>query len=98
MYPVTPSNVKAVQVKRKRKVKISWGSVTKIDGYEVLRATSKNGSYRVIKDVTKSGTKYYADTKVLKRSYYYKVRAYKKLAGGSKLYSDSSSPRKVTVK
>ena len=98
VYPVTPSNVKATQVNRKRKVKISWGSVTKIDGYEVLRATSKNGRYRVIKDETKSGTKYYADTKVLKRSYYYKVRAYKKLAGGSKLYSDSSLPRKVTVK
>ena len=98
VYPVTPSNVKATQVNRKRKVKISWGSVTKIDGYEVLRATSKNGRYRVIKDVTKSGTKYYADTKVLKRSYYYKVRAYKKLAGGSRIYSDSSSPRKVTVK
>ena len=96
--PVTPTGVKVAQIKKKLKVSIRWGKVTGIDGYEVLRAVSKNGRYRVIKDVTKAGTKYYIDKKVTRKTYYYKVRAYKKLKNGSRIYSNLSSARKIKVK
>lgn len=98
VQPVTPIGVKAKQVKKKLRIRIKWGKVTGITGYEVLRATSKNGRYKVIKDVTKTGTKYYIDKKVTRKTYYYKVRAYKKLSNGSKIYSNFSSVQKVKVK
>lgn len=96
--PVTPSSVKAAQVHKKLKVRVRWGKLTGISGYEVLRATSKDGKYKVVKDVTKSGVIYYYDKNVTTKIYYYKVRAYKKLSDGSKIYSTLSSAYKVKVK
>ncbi len=98
VQPVTPASVKAAQVKKKLKVNVRWGKVTGIDGYEVLRATSKNGKYKVIKDVKKAGTKYYIDKNVVRKTYYYKVRAYKEIKNGSRIYSALSLAHKVKVK
>lgn len=55
--------------------KLTWKKVSGAKGYEIYRATSKNGTYQKI-DTTKSAS--YRDSKLSgNRTYYYKVRAYK---------------------
>lgn len=62
----------------KNSISISWDKVSKADGYEIFRATSKNGTYKKIATV-KSGSKTtYKDTGLTKdKTYYYRVRAYR---------------------
>lgn len=59
----------------KNAAKVSWSKVSGASGYEVYRATSKNGTYKKIK-TTKTTS--FRDTKLAsKHKYYYRVRAYK---------------------
>lgn len=56
-------------------VKLTWKKVSGARGYEVYRATTKNGTY---KKVTNTVSTSYKDNKLYSnRTYYYKVRAYK---------------------
>ena len=74
---------------------IKWGKVSKATGYQVYRATSKNGKYKRIATTTKTS---YTDKSVKGgRKYYYKVRTYRK-TGGKNYYSSQSSAKSVTVK
>lgn len=60
-------------------VKLSWKAVKGSGGYQVYRATKKNGKYKKVK-TTKS--KSWTNKKLTTgKSYYYKVRAYKKQSG-----------------
>ena len=64
-----------VKKKTKKAVTLKWKKIPKIKGYDVLRATKKNGKYKVIKKVKASKTTY-KDKKVKKgKTYFYKVRA-----------------------
>lgn len=36
---------------KKRKVRITWKKVKNADGYQVYRATKKNGKYKLVKEV-----------------------------------------------
>lgn len=68
----TPS-VKATTVASSGKIKVSWASVYKASKYKVYRATSKNGTYKLLKTTT---AKSYTDTSaVAEKTYYYKVMA-----------------------
>ncbi|MDO4176188.1 MAG: CHAP domain-containing protein [Bacillota bacterium] len=69
-------------------IKISWNAVSGASGYEVYRATSKNGSYSKIG--TTSSKSYTNDSITKNKYYYYKVRAYRTVSG-SKKYSGYSS-------
>ena len=92
----TPSKVKAAPGKKKATVK--WKKATSINGYQVYRAASKKGKYKKVKDITKSKTVKYVNKKLKKgKTYYYKVRAYKKV-GGKKVYGPFSKIVKVKVK
>ena len=74
------------------KIRITWKKVRGAEGYHVYRAKSRNGKYtRVWK--TESGKKTRFTNVNLKpgKTYYYKVRAYKK-ADGRKVYATSSIP------
>ena len=64
-------------------ITIGWKKVKGASGYEVYRATSKSGSYKLVKTINKAKTVSFKD-KGLKsnKTYYYKVRAFKK--SGSK--------------
>lgn len=60
-------------------VQVKWKKVSGASGYEVYRATSKKGSYKKIKTITKAGTTSFKDTKLtFHKTYYYKVKAYAK--------------------
>lgn len=63
-------------------VSLKWTSLTGASGYEIYRSTDKNGKYYKIKDVS-SGSRYSYTDSGLKtgKSYYYKIKVYKKVNG-----------------
>lgn len=59
-------------------IKVSWNKVTGATGYKVYRATSKNGSYKLVKTITSGSTVSYTNSGLTKgKTYYYKVKVYK---------------------
>ena len=77
--------------------KVTWTpNIAEVDGYEILRSTSKNDSYNVIArfEGSEKNTSSYIDKNVSKgKGYYYKVRAYHKVAelNNKKYYSKDTS-------
>lgn len=68
-------------------IKVSWSKVSEAWGYEIYRATTKAGTYTNIKTLTTGSTVSYTNTSLMKRkTYYYKIRAYR-VVNGKKLYS-----------
>lgn len=79
----------------KKTAKLRWKKIKGAKGYQIYRATSKNGKYKKIKTVSaKKNT--FLDKKVKRhKRYYYRVRVYSK-SGNKKIYSVYS--KKVTVR
>ena len=74
---------------------VKWGKVSKADGYQVYRATSKNGKYKRIA-TTKSVS--YTDKKLKGgKKYFYRIRAYRKVSGKN-YFGDYSAVKSVTIK
>lgn len=74
-----------------KQIKVSWKKVSGASGYEIYRATSKNGKYKKVTTVKKGSTTSYTNKKLTsKKTYYYKVRAYRTVKG-KKVYSSYSS-------
>ena len=68
-----------------KKPKVSWDKVTGAVEYKVYRATSKTGTYSLVKTTTAS---YYRDTKATAgKTYYYKVVAVCSNTAGNSAYS-----------
>lgn len=71
-------------------IKTTWNKINRASGYEVHMATSKGGTYKLIKD-EKKGNLYYTKTNLTKgKTYYFKVRAYK-IVDNEKIYGSYSS-------
>lgn len=97
---VLPEKVTGLRVtaNKKQKVSIRWNTVSKSSGYSIYMATSKNGNYKCIGNTYDEYTRYYTKTKLKKKkTYYFKVRAYKK-SGRKKYYGSYSEIIKVKVK
>ena len=70
-------------------VNISWNAVGGAKGYEVYRATKKNGEYSKIK---KTKSRSFSNTSITtNKEYYYKVRAYRTVSGKKKYSSFSNA-------
>ena len=83
---------------KKRKVRITWKKVKNADGYQVYRATKKNGKYKLVKVVKGNKKVSYTNTKLKKnKKYYYKVRAYRTVKG-KKVYGAFSSKKSILIK
>ena len=87
-----PSGVKVTKAGN-RSLKISWKAGKYATGYQIYRATSKDGTYKKIAS-TKS-TSYTNNKLTTGKTYYYKIRSYKKV--GEK-YKYSSYSSKVSGK
>lgn len=81
----------------KKEVKLTWKKVKNADGYVIYMKTGSR-KYKAVKTITKEKTTSYIKRKLKKgKTYYFKVRAYKKV-GGEKLYGSYSAVKKVKVK
>lgn len=81
--PGVPLNLKATSSSY-NSIKISWTAATGATGYEIYRAESINGKYSKVKTI--KGTSYNNTGLTTDKTYYYKVRAYRK-----EVYSSYSS-------
>lgn len=86
------------------KIKLTWEPISGVDGYQIYRATSKNGTYKKISTVTDpTKSTYINGSRTCGKTYYYKVRAYKKISGKtvyskfSSVMSASAKPAKVKI-
>ncbi|MBO4927025.1 MAG: hypothetical protein J5379_02085 [Clostridiales bacterium] len=77
-------------------VQIKWDAVSRYKNYNVYRSTSLNGTYSYVASVTGGTTKYVDKTATGGKTYYYKVRPYKKYEGKT-YYATFSLAKKVTV-
>ena len=91
-------SLKAVKSPSKKKMKISWKKDKKVTGYEIYVSPKKDFSRETIKRNYKKNTvsKTISGWKS-KRTYYVKIRGYKKI-GKVKYYGAWSSVKKVKVK
>lgn len=66
-------------------IKITWKKAKGVNGYKIYRAAKKDGKYVEIKNIKNAKTTSFINQKVLTgKTYYYKVRAYKKVSGETK--------------
>ena len=81
-----------------KNVKLTWSKVKGANGYEIYRSNSKDGKYQKVKTISKGGTTSYKDGKLKKSTtYYYKIRAYRKV-DRKKVYGSYSSVVSVKTK
>ena len=85
--PAAPSGAKAVSASA-TSIKVSWNTVTGATGYQVCRATTKDGTYKAVGTVTT--TERVCTGLTCGTTYYFKVRAYKEV-NGTKIYGSYSS-------
>ena len=62
-------------------VRISWSKISGAGGYEVFRATSRNGNYVKMTTYAPSTSSYINTGLSTGKTYYYKVRIYKTVSG-----------------
>ncbi len=91
--------VKVKVKKNNKKITVSWKKGSAVSGYKVYFASNskftKKKKVRTLKSNKK--LKYSIDTPVIKRTYYIKVRAYKKIKGKT-YYSKASTVKKLKTK
>ena len=81
-----------------KNVKLTWSKVKGASGYEIYRSNSKDGKYSKVKTISKGSTTSYKNGKLKKSTtYYYKIRAYRKV-NGKKVYGNYSSVVSVKTK
>ena len=80
-----------------KKVTVTLKTVTGADGYEIARATVKDGKYTTVKKLSSTAGLEFVDTTKKATTYYYKVRSYKTV-GTKKIYSPYSSIKTIVSK
>ncbi len=90
--------IKKLTRKSSTKAGLTWKKISKCSGYEIYMATGKKGKYKKIKTMTGNKKLSYTKTGLSrKKTYYFKVRAYKKV-NGKKIYGAFSAPKAVNMK
>ena len=79
------------------KVRLKWYNIDGETGYQLARATSSSSSKLSIYTYKTSSSGSKVLTVPRGRRYYYKVRAYKELSDGTKVYAPWSSVRSCTI-
>ncbi len=96
--PKTPSLTvsKYASDSGKRKVRVKWSSVAKVTGYRISRSSvSAKKGFKTIASCSSKEAHKFIDAKVKKKkTYYYKIRAYKKVKGKN-VYSAYSAVKQI---
>ncbi|MGN0601605.1 MAG: serine hydrolase [Oscillospiraceae bacterium] len=91
-----PAQVKTVKTAvKKNNLKISWSKVSGADGYQIYYSTSKNGSYKLLKQINGNKTFSWSTTSLAGKKVYIKVRAFVK--SGNTAVGPCSQPKAVRV-
>jgi len=81
-----------------KKATITWKKVSGASGYEIYRSTKKSKGFKKVKTVAKGSTVKLVNKKLkAKKTYYYKIRAYRTVSG-KKVYGAYSSVKSVKIK
>lgn len=77
-----------------KSIKLTWGAVKGANGYEIYRADSKRGTYRLIHTVANGSSTTYTDASCPqpRTKYYYKIRAYRTV-NQAKVTGTSAGPK-----
>lgn len=82
----------------KKSASVSWKKTTGASGYVIYRSTKSKSGFKTVKTITKSSTVKYTNKSLKKgRTYYYKMRAYRKV-GSKKVYSSYTKTLKIKAK
>ncbi len=91
--PAKPSNAKLTKAGTGT-VKLTWSKVSGATGYEIVKSTSKTGTYSHLTSVT---TTNYTNKGLSKgKTYYYKIRSYK-MVGSQKIYGEWTSVMSIKL-
>lgn len=90
------TKLKSAKKSGKKKIKLKWSKVKNATGYAIYRSTKKTKGYKKIKTIKGNKKFTYTDGKKLKRgkTYYYKIKVCRKVAGGT-FYSSYSNMKKI---
>lgn len=77
-----------------KKVAVTVTGVNGVDGYELYRSTRKSRGYKKQGEITDLSNLVFENNTSARKTYYYKVRAYK-LVNGKKVYSSYSSVKRI---
>lgn len=93
-------NKPTIKLKKKSKtsIQIRWKQNANAKGYQVYMTTTKKGKYKRIANISKYKTVQYTKKKLKrKKTYYFKVRSYVKIAGVT-FYSDYSGVKSYKLR
>lgn len=93
---VKKSNISRITKASKTSAKLTWKKASGVSGYQIYRSTSKNGTYKKIKTLSSKTTSFKNTGLKKKKTYYYKIRSYKKVNGRT-YYSSFSSVKKIKM-
>ena len=94
--PAAPKITKVT--KKKKTITLKWTKVSGATGYMIYRSMKKNGSYSRVKTITSAKTVTWKNKKLKKKkTYYYKILAYKTV-NGKKFYSSYSAVKYKKIK
>lgn len=97
-YTPSKTSIKSIKKLKKNQAKLTWKKVKNATGYEVYQSMKKNSGYKKVKTITKNKTVTYKAGKLKKKkTYYFKIRTYRK-AGGATYYGNYSNVKKMKVK
>ncbi len=93
-FNIIGKTVSGLKAKKKSTnyITLSWKKDSASSGYEIYRASSFNGTYKMIKTINTNATTTFKNTGLNGgQCYYYKIRSYKKV-NSKKVYSGFTSP------
>lgn len=86
IYTLKKLNKPTVKKASKTKVKVSWKNINGESGYEIYKSTKKTKGFKLAKRVTSTKAKSTTFKVTKKKTYYYKVRAFKTIKISGKSY------------
>ena len=98
--PKKPGKTKATSIKakkKKHKITVKWKKVKNASGYQVFRSTSKKSGYVLVSTRSKKSKSYTNSGLKKGKTYYYRVRAVRYIAGTT-LYGPFSKTKKIKAK
>lgn len=86
IYTLKKLNKPSVKKASSTKVKVSWNNISGESGYEIYKSTKKTKGFKLAKRVTSATAKSATFKVTKKKTYYYKVRAFKTIKISGKSY------------